>query len=111
MSEPQKAHSTSDKLIEDLVRRYADDPLKHRLLMRLYGHRESAMTLADLSDPLRVPHSGARKSLNGLVQDGLVEEGKKGGDVAYSLSSSPFARNLVTAVLRRAIEAQGKPGS
>lgn len=92
--------------LERYVQRYAADPLKHRVLMRLFGARAN-QTLQELAESLRVHPADARKSLRMLVLDGLVSERGGGRGTAYSLSTSPSARGIVTGLLSRAIETGG----
>ena len=106
MNRPKTTVSPEHARVERYRERYADDPLKYRLLMRLYGARPN-QTLDQLADPLRVHHADARKSLRMLVRDGLVAEREDKSTTAYSLSSTPSARWLITELLRRAIESGG----
>jgi DNA-binding MarR family transcriptional regulator len=103
-----KTVSPEHARVERYQERYADDPLKHRLLMRLYGARPT-QTLQELAESLRVHPADARKSLRMLVLDGLVNERRGGRGAAYSLSSTPSARWLVTELLRRTIASGGTP--
>jgi hypothetical protein len=103
---PSRTEAQEHARVDRYVQRYADDPLKHRLLMRLYSGR-SNQTIAELSEPLRVHPSQVRKSLRMLILDGVVGERGDTGTKTYSLSSNPSARWLVSALLRRAIELGG----
>ena len=102
-----KTVSPEQTRVERFRERYADDPLKYRLLMRLYGARLS-QTVDQLAKPLRVHPADARKSVRTLVRDGLVAEREDKGTTTYSLSSTPSARWLVSELIRRAIESGGR---
>jgi DNA-binding MarR family transcriptional regulator len=107
MNVSQTQRTQDHARVERYRKRYGDDPLKYRLLMRLYGARPNR-TLGELAEPLRVHPADARKSIRALVRDGLVAEREDKGSATYSLSSSPSARWLVTELLRRAIESGGR---
>jgi hypothetical protein len=105
MNKP-KAASPEQARLERYQERYADDPLKYRLLMRLYGTRPK--TITELAEPMRVHAADARKSLRTLVRDGLVTERNDGGTMIYSVATAPAPRWLVTELLRGAIESGGR---
>ena len=84
--------------------RYSADPLKFRLLIRLFGTMSPCEDADNLARRLRVPEGRVRKSLRTLVLDGLVSERKESGVYTYSLSRSPAARSLVAHLLREAIQ-------
>lgn len=104
-----ETESVGDEPPDQLMVRYADDPLKYRLLLRLYS-AASAQRLKELAEPLRVHPANARKSLRVLVSDGLVVQ-RGGGAGIYSLSPDPSARALVTRLLSRVIEPGAAPSS
>jgi DNA-binding IclR family transcriptional regulator len=105
---PSRTQAQEHARVERYTQRYADDRLKYRLLMRLYGARPN-QTIVELAEPLRIHPSQVRRSLRTLVLDGLVSERGDAGAKTYSLSNNPSARWLVTELLRRAIESGGTP--
>lgn len=103
---PSRIQTQEQALVERYLQRYAEDPLKYRLLMRLYGARPNQST-TELAEPLQIHASQVRRLLRLLVLDGLVDERGGAGNKMYSLSNNPSARRLVTELLRRAIESRG----
>ena len=97
----------SEDVVDVLLRRYAEDPLKHRLLLRLYG-AHAGHTVPDLAESFRVHPSSVRRSIQALVSDGLVAQSGTGRGAVYSLLASPSSRSRVTELLRRTI---GNPGA